>query len=75
MAEGWLGAQAPPRPPLPGLPPSPAARPRAPVQGAGAAAGAAQHDWPGRCEPVLRQPASGASGWTTLQACPAAALP
>lgn len=49
----------------------------APRSGAGrwCCGGAAQRDWPGRCEPVLRQPASGASGWTTLQARPAAALP
>lgn len=59
MAEGWLGAQAPPRAPLPGLPPPATAQPRTREQGAGAAAGATQHHWPGNCGSQFQEPLGG----------------
>lgn len=73
MEEAWPVAQEPLRAPSPGLRLLGAAQSRSLVQGARAAAGAAQPDWPGRCEPGLQRPVpgvAGASGWTTRRPAP-----
>lgn len=73
MEEAWPVAQEPLRAPSPGLRLLGAAQSRSLVQGARAAAGAAQPDWPGRCERGLQRPApgvAGASGLTTRRPAP-----
>ena len=68
-AEGWLRPRAPPRAPSTPLslpwPRGPALGSGEPVRSAPAAAGAAQRDWPGRCESRPRRPPT---GWAALQA-------
>lgn len=68
MEEAWPVAQEPLRAPSPGLRLLGAAQSRSLVQGARAAAGAAQPDWPGRCERGPQRPAPGVAGASGLTA-------